>query len=97
MNYNRPWRSRLLDWSVLPSNRKIGQFVCAVDDHRRSRANSITTQGFQRQDGLDGFRIPRKNHFLGRWISHGGFWPDPKLAFFAAEPDVLKIGPFTKR
>ncbi|HLX86494.1 MAG TPA: glycosyltransferase family 2 protein [Terriglobales bacterium] len=29
-----------------------------------------------------GFRIPRKNFFLGRWIKHGGFWPDPKLRLF---------------
>jgi glycosyltransferase involved in cell wall biosynthesis len=26
-----------------------------------------------------GFFIPRKNFFLGRWIRHGGFYPDPKL------------------
>jgi glycosyltransferase involved in cell wall biosynthesis len=26
-----------------------------------------------------GLWIPRKNHFLGRWMKHGGFWPDPKL------------------
>ncbi len=26
--------------------------------------------------------IPRKNFFLGRWIRHGGFWPDPKLRLF---------------
>jgi len=26
-----------------------------------------------------GFYIPRKNFFLGRWIQHGGFYPDPKL------------------
>ncbi|HJS99231.1 MAG TPA: glycosyltransferase family 2 protein [Terriglobales bacterium] len=24
----------------------------------------------------------RKNYFLGRWIKHGGFWPDPKLRLF---------------
>jgi glycosyltransferase involved in cell wall biosynthesis len=29
-----------------------------------------------------GFSIARKNHFLGRWIKHGGFWPDPKLRLF---------------
>jgi len=29
-----------------------------------------------------GFSIPRKNFFLGRWIKHGGFWPDPKLRLF---------------
>src|SRR5689334_21224164 len=30
----------------------------------------------------DGFRIRRKNHFLGRWIKRGGFWPDPKVRLF---------------
>ena len=29
-----------------------------------------------------GFWIPRKNFFLGRWIKHGGFYPDPKLRLF---------------
>ena len=28
------------------------------------------------------YRIRRKNLFLGRWIRHGGFWPDPKLRLF---------------
>ena len=25
------------------------------------------------------YRIPRLNHFLGRPLRHGGYWPDPKL------------------
>jgi glycosyltransferase involved in cell wall biosynthesis len=29
-----------------------------------------------------GFWIPRKNLFLGRWIRHGGFYPDTKLRLF---------------
>jgi len=29
-----------------------------------------------------GLFIPRKNEFLGRWIRHGGYWPDPKLRLF---------------
>jgi glycosyltransferase involved in cell wall biosynthesis len=29
-----------------------------------------------------GFSVRRKNFFLGRWIRHGGFWPDPKLRLF---------------
>jgi glycosyltransferase involved in cell wall biosynthesis len=31
---------------------------------------------------VTGFRISRKNEFLGCWIRHGGFWPDPKLRLF---------------
>jgi len=29
------------------------------------------------------FSIPRKNFFLGRWIQHGGFYPDRKVRLFA--------------
>lgn len=31
---------------------------------------------------LAGIWIARKNEFLGRWMQHGGFWPDPKLRLF---------------
>jgi glycosyltransferase involved in cell wall biosynthesis len=31
---------------------------------------------------IEGYWIARKNEFLGRWIKHGGFWPDPKLRLF---------------
>ena len=31
------------------------------------------------QPAMSGYWIPRKNFFLGRWIKHGGFYPDPKL------------------
>jgi glycosyltransferase involved in cell wall biosynthesis len=27
--------------------------------------------------------IQRRNLFLGRWMKHGGYYPDPKLRFFA--------------
>ena len=29
-----------------------------------------------------GYYIPRRNLFLGRWIKHGGFYPDRKLRLF---------------
>jgi glycosyltransferase involved in cell wall biosynthesis len=41
-----------------------------------SRPDSIPHADFS------GLYIPRKNEFLGRWIKHGGFWPDPKLRLF---------------
>jgi glycosyltransferase involved in cell wall biosynthesis len=33
-------------------------------------------------DSHDGYFIPRRNLFLGKWIRHGGFYPDPKLRLF---------------
>jgi glycosyltransferase involved in cell wall biosynthesis len=28
------------------------------------------------------YLLPRRNFFLGRWIRHGGYYPDPKLRLF---------------
>jgi glycosyltransferase involved in cell wall biosynthesis len=33
-------------------------------------------------DALNGYWIPRKNLFLGKWTRYGGFYPDPKLRLF---------------
>lgn len=50
-----------------------------------------------------GFWIPRKNFFLGRWMRHGGFYPDPKLRLirrgagkfeeYGAHPTIKVNGP----
>jgi glycosyltransferase involved in cell wall biosynthesis len=31
---------------------------------------------------VKGYWVERRNLFLGRWLRHGGFWPDPKLRLF---------------
>jgi glycosyltransferase involved in cell wall biosynthesis len=33
-------------------------------------------------DSLDGYRIPRKTIFLGKWVKHGGWYPDYNLRLF---------------
>lgn len=33
-------------------------------------------------DSADGYFIPRRNVFLGKWIRYGGFYPDQKLRLF---------------
>jgi len=30
----------------------------------------------------DAYFLPRRNFFLGRWMRHGGYYPDPKLRLF---------------
>jgi glycosyltransferase involved in cell wall biosynthesis len=36
----------------------------------------------RRPPSFDAFYLKRRNLFLGRWIKHGGFYPDPKLRLF---------------
>jgi glycosyltransferase involved in cell wall biosynthesis len=40
-----------------------------------------------------GFWIRRKNYFLGRWMKHGGFWPDPKLRLFRRGSGIIPDRP----
>jgi len=39
-------------------------------------------QTLSSQPTVDAFYLKRRNFFLGRWIRHGGFYPDPKLRLF---------------
>ena len=50
-----------------------------MQDARSELENCINATGDQK---IAGIWIARKNEFLGRWIKHGGFWPDPKLRLF---------------
>jgi len=38
--------------------------------------------GSNKPGSLDGYWIPRMNYILGRWMRHGGFWPDHKMRLF---------------
>ncbi len=44
-------------------------------------ANEIRTL-LAGQPQFDAFLLPRRNFFLGRWMRHGGYYPDPKLRLF---------------
>jgi glycosyltransferase involved in cell wall biosynthesis len=46
----------------------------------------------------DAFYIRRRNLFLGRWIKHGGFYPDAKLRLFRrTAADFATTPPFAER
>jgi len=53
-----------------------------ADEEVSSRLVEDITALFKTPSRPSGFFIPRKNMFMGRWIRHGGFWPDPKLRLF---------------
>jgi glycosyltransferase involved in cell wall biosynthesis len=57
-----------------------------VAARRQANAHDLTVEDASINTTLDcgfsGLWVPRKNQFLGRWLRHGGFWPDPKLRFF---------------
>ncbi len=68
---------------LLGAIRDWGRHAFPVDEDPISRGlrDRALRYGLDKEN-LNGFLIPRKNFFLGRWIKHGGFWPDSKLRLF---------------
>jgi glycosyltransferase involved in cell wall biosynthesis len=75
-----------------PLQRAVHELLEALDglsalrkpagDHSLAAVDATSEVGAIPHADFDGLWIPRKNEFLGRWIRHGGFWPDPKLRLF---------------
>jgi glycosyltransferase involved in cell wall biosynthesis len=56
-----------------------------AEEIRAAVADGAATSGADAKGdarAVRGYWIPRKNLFLGRWMKHGGFYPDPKLRLF---------------
>jgi glycosyltransferase involved in cell wall biosynthesis len=52
---------------------------CLTPQANQSPSDALNPASSTRPNG---YWIARKNLFLGRWIRHGGFWPDRKLRLF---------------
>jgi glycosyltransferase involved in cell wall biosynthesis len=71
---------------TLEGLKRINTFDRQTDIHpymmQDAQAEVAEYLGVKASRDLAGIWIARKNEFLGRWIKHGGFWPDPKLRLF---------------
>jgi glycosyltransferase involved in cell wall biosynthesis len=67
---------------LLDSLNRLSALGNPADDRSLSPADAKSEGGAIPHADFAGLWIPRRNEFLGRWIRHGGFWPDPKLRFF---------------
>jgi len=57
--------------------------LCLDADERVSpELRAAILEALEGDDLPDGFRFPRRNRYLGRWIRHGGWYPDRKLRLF---------------
>jgi glycosyltransferase involved in cell wall biosynthesis len=65
-------------------DRATHDWVLSIDaDERASPALRQEIQAvLARPDHAEGYSIPRRNIFLGRWMRHGGWYPDRVLRLF---------------
>jgi len=65
-------------------NQATGEWILSVD------ADEVISESLRKEiqrtveseAPLDGYLIPRRSNFLGRWIKHGGWYPDLVLRLF---------------
>ncbi len=61
-----------------------GEWILSLDadEEVESALTNEIRDTLSTNPSVAGFWIPRKNFFLGRWIQHGGYYPDRKLRLF---------------
>ncbi len=81
--YQDPWRG-FAAHKNLAVERCRNAWVLVVDaDERVTPAlREEIESAINDPAALDGYLIPRRNHFLGRWIRYGGWYPDHSLRLF---------------
>jgi len=65
-------------------DRATGEWILSLDADEpveSALAEEIRTI-ISSSNSYDGYRIPRKTFFLGKWIRHGGWYPDDNLRLF---------------
>lgn len=76
-----PWPGEFRRQLVTALSRTTGDWVFRLDADE-TVTPELAAQiraAVERPDAPAGFRVRRRNRFLGRWIRHGGWWPDPQL------------------
>jgi len=81
--FEEPWRgfARQKNSAIA---RATGDWVLSLDaDEEVSPALASEIEALLADEPVcSAYRIRRLNHFLGRPLRHGGYWPDPKLRLF---------------
>lgn len=102
--YSEPWKGFAAQKNSA-MEKASGDWVLQLDADEaveKELADEISRAVGQKGE-LVGYWIPRKNFFLGRWIKHGGFYPDHKLRLlqrgagkfeeYGAHPTIKVNGP----
>jgi glycosyltransferase involved in cell wall biosynthesis len=88
----RKFRARFFveEWKGLAAQKNSALEKCACDwllslDADEALSDELAKEIWELLEGdppFDGYAVPRRNLFLGRWMRFGGFYPDPKLRLF---------------
>jgi glycosyltransferase involved in cell wall biosynthesis len=80
--YNNPWpgHKEQKNFAVSKSS-NLWIFSIDADERVTPELSDFILKELENPH-YDGYRFPRKNHFLGKWLRHGGWYPDHVLRLF---------------
>jgi glycosyltransferase involved in cell wall biosynthesis len=82
--FTEPWKGFAVQKNSA-IEKASGDWVLLLDADEavsKNLAEEIEELERRKPSSFAGYWIPRRNLFLGRWIGHGGFYPDRKLRLF---------------
>lgn len=81
--FQEPWHG-FSGQKNLAIEKARGPWILSLDaDERVTAALRLEIEAILEADGPeDGYQVARRNHFCGRWIRHGGWYPDYSLRLF---------------
>ena len=84
--FQRPWPG-YMEQKNFALHQASGDWILSLDaDEAVSDAlwDEIWAE-VAKPDALDGYRMPRRSFYQGRWINHSGYYPDRQLRLFRRE------------
>lgn len=81
--YEREWTG-YVDQKNFALSKAKGRWIFSLDADEQvseSLRHEITSE-IKKEDARDGYRIPRRSFYQGRWINHSGYYPDRQLRLF---------------
>jgi glycosyltransferase involved in cell wall biosynthesis len=79
---HNPWPG-MREQKNIATTAASGPWILNLDaDERLSEELQSEVQSHLADPKFDGFSFPRKNIFLGKWMRHGGWYPDETLRLF---------------
>jgi len=84
--YQKAWPG-YVDQKNFAISKAHGSWILSVDADEEITAtlrDEILGE-IKKDDTKDGYRIPRRSFYQGRWINHSGYYPDRQLRLFRRE------------
>lgn len=81
--FEEPWKGFAAQKNLAIAHAACGWVLSLDADEEVSPELAREVQALlANEPAFSAYRIPRLNHFIGKPLRHGGYWPDPKLRLF---------------